>query len=57
MVAGDPDYAVLVDDLSLLVVDIGEKLMKFGHGFRHHSDPCLAWLIGADGWWDLRGGS
>lgn len=49
MAAGDPDYTVLVDALSLLEVDIGEKPMKFGNGLGHRSDPCLAWLIGADG--------
>jgi hypothetical protein len=49
MAAGDPDYAVIVDDLSLLEVDIGKKLIKFGHGLGHRSDPRLTWLIGADG--------
>jgi len=49
MAAGDPDYAVIVDDLSLLEVDIGKKLIKCGHGLGHRSDLRLAWLIGADG--------
>lgn len=42
-----------VDVLGLLKpgASISQHLLALGHGFSHSCHPCLARLIGANGWW------